>query len=97
MCKQISSIIKSNIVSLHQIKNKTAVVRTQKYLCMIKSLFIMLLMLLTGGLSIFSQVKPAIIRPKITGVAHIALYVKSIDQARAFYEVFLGFAEPYSL
>jgi catechol 2,3-dioxygenase-like lactoylglutathione lyase family enzyme len=44
-----------------------------------------------------SQIKNAPKRPKITGVAHIALYVKNIDKARAFYEDFLGFAEPYSL
>jgi PelA/Pel-15E family pectate lyase len=36
-------------------------------------------------------------RPKITGVAHIALYTKSITQSRAFYKDFLGFAEPYSV
>ena len=36
-------------------------------------------------------------RPKILGVAHIALFTKNIDQSRAFYHDFLGFDEPFSL
>lgn len=36
-------------------------------------------------------------RPRITGVAHIALYVKDIENTRHFYKDFLGYAEPYSL
>lgn len=36
-------------------------------------------------------------RPRITGVAHIALYVKDIENTRQFYKDFLGYAEPYSL
>ena len=36
-------------------------------------------------------------RPKILGVAHIAIYVKDLDKARQFYEAFLGFAEPFTL
>ena len=36
-------------------------------------------------------------RPRILGVAHIALRVSDVDQSRAFYKDFLGFAEPYSL
>jgi lactoylglutathione lyase len=44
-----------------------------------------------------AQTKTEMKRPKILGVAHIALYVKNMDQARAFYKDFLGFAEPYSL
>lgn len=36
-------------------------------------------------------------RPKILGVAHMALYESDLAKARAFYEDFLGFAEPYSL
>ena len=36
-------------------------------------------------------------RPHITGVAHIALYVKNIENTRQFYKDFLGYAEPYSL
>jgi lactoylglutathione lyase len=36
-------------------------------------------------------------RPRITGVAHIALYVHDIEKSRAFYKDFLGYAEPFSL
>ena len=35
-------------------------------------------------------------RPRITGLAHVGLYVKDQDKAAAFYDQFLGFAEPYS-
>ncbi len=38
-----------------------------------------------------------IARPKILGVAHIAIYVKDLDKARKFYEDFLGYAEPFTL
>lgn len=36
-------------------------------------------------------------RPKITGLAHVAYYVKDIDKARAFYKDFLGYEEPFLL
>ncbi len=36
-------------------------------------------------------------RPKILGVAHIALFARDLDKSRAFYRDFLGFDEPYSL
>ena len=36
-------------------------------------------------------------RPRVLGVAHMALYVSDLQAARAFYEDFLGFAEPYVL
>jgi catechol 2,3-dioxygenase-like lactoylglutathione lyase family enzyme len=36
-------------------------------------------------------------RPKILGVAHIAIFAKDIEQSRAFYRDFLGFQEPYVL
>lgn len=36
-------------------------------------------------------------RPKITGVAHIALFVHDMDKARSFYKDFLGLGEPYLL
>jgi catechol 2,3-dioxygenase-like lactoylglutathione lyase family enzyme len=39
----------------------------------------------------------AVTRPKVLGVAHIALYVKDLARARQFYENFLGFAEPFTL
>ena len=36
-------------------------------------------------------------RPRITGVAHIALSVHDVDKARTFYKDFLGYGEPYRL
>jgi catechol 2,3-dioxygenase-like lactoylglutathione lyase family enzyme len=36
-------------------------------------------------------------RPRILGIAHLALYVSDLTKARAFYKDFLGFDEPYSL
>jgi catechol 2,3-dioxygenase-like lactoylglutathione lyase family enzyme len=36
-------------------------------------------------------------RPKITGVAHMALFVKDVEQSRAFYKDFLGYGEPFLL
>jgi catechol 2,3-dioxygenase-like lactoylglutathione lyase family enzyme len=36
-------------------------------------------------------------RPKILGVAHIALFVHDVDRARLFYRDFLGFGEPFKL
>src|SRR3954469_23628018 len=36
-------------------------------------------------------------RPKITGVAHIALAVHDVDKARTFYKDFLGYGEPFKL
>jgi lactoylglutathione lyase len=36
-------------------------------------------------------------RPKVLGVAHIAVYVKDLQKTRNFYENFLGFGEPFTL
>jgi lactoylglutathione lyase len=36
-------------------------------------------------------------RPKVLGVAHMAIYVKDLDKTRRFYEEFLGFGEPFTL
>src|SRR5437763_960188 len=36
-------------------------------------------------------------RPKILGVAHIALFVHDIEKSRAFYKDFLGYGEPFKL
>src|SRR5207248_937843 len=36
-------------------------------------------------------------RPKILGVAHMAVYVKDLAKTREFYEDFLGFREPFTL
>ncbi len=36
-------------------------------------------------------------RPRILGVAHMALFVSDLQKSRLFYEDFLGYAEPYAL
>jgi lactoylglutathione lyase len=36
-------------------------------------------------------------RPRITGVAHIAIYAHDVDKSLAFYKDLLGYAEPYRL
>ena len=36
-------------------------------------------------------------RPKILGISHAAFYVTDMAKARAFYEGFLGYAEPYAM
>jgi lactoylglutathione lyase len=36
-------------------------------------------------------------RPRITGVAHIALFAQDVGKARAFYKDLLGYGEPFSL
>jgi lactoylglutathione lyase len=46
--------------------------------------------------SILAQDSPK--RPKVLGVAHMALYVSDLAKARAFYKEFLGFdEEPFTL
>jgi catechol 2,3-dioxygenase-like lactoylglutathione lyase family enzyme len=54
---------------------------------------------LLAGLGGMLQAAPpeAIRRPKITGVAHIALAVHDIEQSRKFYKDFLGYGEPFKL
>jgi len=36
-------------------------------------------------------------RPRVLGVAHIALFVSDIEKSRSFYKDFLGFSEPFKL
>jgi len=36
-------------------------------------------------------------RPRVLGIAHVALRVSDIEKSRAFYKDFLGFDEPFSL
>ncbi len=43
----------------------------------------------------FAAIAPK--RPRLSGVAHMALYVSDIEKARAFYGGWLGFQEPYDL
>jgi catechol 2,3-dioxygenase-like lactoylglutathione lyase family enzyme len=59
----------------------------------IRRLALLLLVSVTASWAQKQQVK----RPHILGVAHIAFYVSDLTKARAFYEDFLGFAEPFSL
>ncbi len=40
---------------------------------------------------------PDVKRPRILGVAHMALYVSDLGKSRAFYKELLGFDEPFSL
>ena len=49
-------------------------------------------LLLVVGMSLFGQS-----RPRITGVAHIAVFSKDIEKTRGFYRGMLGLQEPYSL
>ena len=53
---------------------------------------IALAVLLAGAMS-----AQTVERPKVLGVAHIAVYVKDLAKARQFYEQFLGFGEPFTL
>ena len=47
-----------------------------------------------AGAALFAQ---NVERPKVLGVAHIAVYVKDLAKARQFYEDFLGYGEPFTL
>ncbi|MFN7936336.1 MAG: VOC family protein [Bryobacteraceae bacterium] len=49
-------------------------------------------LLLAAGIGLFGQS-----RPRITGVAHIAVFSKDIEKTRGFYRGMLGLQEPYSL
>lgn len=56
-------------------------------------------MIYPAFLLVFSLLSTAVEvpRPRVTGVAHMALYVSDLAKARTFYKDFLGYAEPYSL
>ncbi len=53
----------------------------------------LLLSTLVVGLRAADEMK----RPRILGVAHMALFVSDLEKARAFYKDFLGYEEPYAL
>jgi catechol 2,3-dioxygenase-like lactoylglutathione lyase family enzyme len=36
-------------------------------------------------------------RPRVLGLSHVALFVKDVEQSRAFYKGFLGYDEPFSV
>jgi lactoylglutathione lyase len=52
-------------------------------------------------LFMLAAIGPALVaqppRPKVLGVAHMAIYVKDLEKTRNFYEGMLGFAEPFTL
>lgn len=54
-------------------------------------------LLLVGLLISCASAQTPVNRPKITGVAHMALWVSDIVKARAFYKDLLGYEEPFSL
>ena len=56
----------------------------------------LLLLVLAGPLA--AQPAPSgPVRPRITGLSHVALWVGDLARSRAFYKGYLGFDEPYSL
>jgi len=52
---------------------------------------------LLSGLMLVTPAQDEAKRPRILGVAHMALYVSNLQLARAFYKDFLGYEEPYTL
>jgi lactoylglutathione lyase len=57
--------------------------------------FVLAFASITGPVAFPADTPPQ--RPRITGVAHIALFVHDMEKARWFYKDFLGLGEPYSL
>jgi catechol 2,3-dioxygenase-like lactoylglutathione lyase family enzyme len=56
------------------------------------------LLLLVAPIAIVeSGFRRTVARPKILGVAHIALFVSDLDKTRAFYRDLLGYEEPFTL
>ena len=53
--------------------------------------------LLLSGLTPAIRAQHEVMRPRILGIAHMALYVSDLKKARAFYTDFLGFQESYTL
>jgi lactoylglutathione lyase len=54
---------------------------------------LLLLLALASSLFAADEIK----RPRILGLSHAAFYVTDLAKARAFYEGFLGYAEPFTL
>ena len=55
------------------------------------------LLVITLTTVLFAADSGAPSRPKVLGVAHVAIYVKDLAKARNFYESFLGYDEPFTL
>jgi catechol 2,3-dioxygenase-like lactoylglutathione lyase family enzyme len=58
-----------------------------------RSVLLALVMLSFAGAATAQELK----RPRVTGVAHAALYVHDIEKSRAFYKDFLGYDEAFLL
>src|SRR5438132_13963281 len=67
-----------------------------RFISMITSRRLALALLLTVFLD-SSLPSVEVKRPRILGVAHMALFVSDLPKARAFYKDFLGYDEPYVL
>jgi catechol 2,3-dioxygenase-like lactoylglutathione lyase family enzyme len=61
-----------------------------------KTLLGLLLAALLAPMAPWSEGQP-VTRPKILGVAHMAVFVSDLSKARAFYGDLLGFEEPFTL
>jgi catechol 2,3-dioxygenase-like lactoylglutathione lyase family enzyme len=61
-----------------------------------KSLVALALLTVTASAAEAPKAAPPA-RPRILGLAHVALFVHDIDAARAFYKGYLGYDEPYFL
>lgn len=61
------------------------------------SMFIktLLLLIFCSALVVLGAIQPK--RPRLLGVAHMAIYVSDIEKSRIFYRNLLGFQEPYDL
>jgi catechol 2,3-dioxygenase-like lactoylglutathione lyase family enzyme len=57
----------------------------------------LIIFLFLSSLISTTQTTKPVKRPRILGVAHMALYVSDLQKARAFYKDFLGYDEPYTL
>jgi lactoylglutathione lyase len=58
--------------------------------------------LAAAGVIALAALRPApaadpIARPRVLGVAHLAVYVKDLEKTRTFYKDFLGLGEPFTL
>jgi catechol 2,3-dioxygenase-like lactoylglutathione lyase family enzyme len=64
---------------------------------MIRLMKILAITLLLLSLFSFPTTADELRRPRVLGLAHVALFVSDLQKARGFYEDFLGYQEPYVL
>src|SRR5215468_4313760 len=55
------------------------------------------ILLVLSGLIATLWASDEVKRPRILGIAHMAVFVSDLQKARAFYKDFLGYEEPYTL